>query len=170
MATTAMAQVGAINVPTSGNIYFGYSLNNGTTGLTNSGTLNGWEGSLEGMVFPHVGLVADVSQQFGTLTIRGLGPASERTTSFLFGPRVSVRIGPVRPFVHALFGAAHLHEDAGIYGHNDETSYAHALGGGIDYRVAPRLSWRLQLDSLDTHHHNSWQDNMRFSTGLALRF
>ena len=48
-------------IPTSGNVYFGYSLNHGGTGVTDSGTLNGWEGSLEGKVFPHVGLVADVS-------------------------------------------------------------------------------------------------------------
>jgi hypothetical protein len=158
-------------IPTGGNVFFGYSLNHGDTGVSDTGTLNGWEGSVEGKIFPHIGLVADVSAQYGTLFIPGLGvDASERTASYLFGPRVSFSVGKFRPFVHALIGAGHLHESASGFGSHGETAYADALGGGIDYHLIPRVSWRVQLDDLQTNYHSSWQDNTRFSTGLAFRF
>lgn len=166
-AAAAMAQV-----PTAGYLYFGYSLNSGDTGASADGTLNGWEGSLEGNVLPHISMVADVSQQFGSLYIPSLGAdADERTTTFLFGPRVSASIGPVRPYVHLLIGAGHLHEINHYYGaENTEVSFADAIGGGLDYSIAPRLAWRLQLDSLTTNFHSNWQHNTRFSTGIAFHF
>ena len=160
-------------IPTAGNVFFGYSLNHGTTGLSDTGTLNGWEGSVEGKIFPHVGLVVDVSQQYGTLSIPfGAFDASERTENYLFGPRVSFRVGKFRPYLHALIGAGHLHESTPpfIGYEHSETAYADALGGGVDYHLIPRVSWRLQLDALQTNYHGSWQDNTRFSTGLAVSF
>ena len=100
-------------VPTSGNVYFGYSLNHGSTGLTDTGTLNGWEGSLEGKIFPHVGMVADVSQQYGSLYIPGFGEnASSGRAVTCLGRWVSFTVGKFRPFVHALIGAGYLHESA----------------------------------------------------------
>jgi hypothetical protein len=163
--------VGMAQIPTSGNVYFGYSFNHGDTGLTNTGTLNGWEGSVEGRVFPYVGLVADVSQQYGSLFIPIFGEnASERTSSYLFGPRLSFTVGKVRPFVHALVGAGYLHESAFGVGEHSEAAYADALGGGVDYHLIPHLSWRVQLDALQTNFHSSWQNNARFTTGLALKF
>lgn len=162
---------GMAQIPTSGNVYFGYSLNHGSTGLSDTGTLNGWEGSLEGRVFPHVGLVADVSQQYGSLYIPILGEnASERTSSYLFGPRVSFTVGKFRPFVHALIGAGYLHESTFDVGEHSEVAYADALGGGVDYHLIPHLSWRVQLDALQTNFHGAWQNNARFTTGLALKF
>jgi Outer membrane protein beta-barrel domain len=166
-----LTAAGAAQIPTSGNVYFGYSLNHGSTGVTDTGTLNGWEGTVEGNIFPHVGLVADVSQQYGTLFIPFFGEdASETTTSYLFGPRVSFRIGKFRPYVHALIGAGHLHESVFGVGEHGETAYADAIGGGVDYHLLPHLSWRVQLDALQTNFHSSWQDNTRFSTGLAFSF
>jgi hypothetical protein len=166
-----LSAAGMAQIPTAGNVYFGYSLNHGTTGLSDTGTLNGWEGSVEGKIFPHVGLVADVSAQYGTLFIPFLGEnASERTVSYLFGPRVSFRVGKFRPYVHALIGAGHLHEPAVGAGEHGETAYADAIGGGIDYRLISRVSWRVQLDALQTNFHSDWQDNTRFSTGLAFHF
>lgn len=166
-----LTAVGMAQVPTSGNVYFGYSLNHGSTGLTDTGTLNGWEGSLEGNIFPHVGLVADVSTQYGTLYVPLLGEnASERTSSYLFGPRVSFTVGKFRPFAEALIGTSHLHESAYAVGDHGEFAYADALGGGVDYHLIPRLSWRLELDALQTNFHSSWQDNTRFTTGLAFHF
>jgi hypothetical protein len=165
-----MTAAGMAQVPSAGNFFFGYSLNHGDTGLTRTGTLNGWEGSLEGRILPHIGLVADVSQHYGSLSIPGLGSTDQRATTFLFGPRLSAGIGPVRPFVHFLIGASHLHEDAGVFGDNTDVSYAQAFGGGVDYHLIPAVSWRLQLDSLLTNHHDAWQDNTRFSTGLVFRF
>jgi hypothetical protein len=167
-----LTAAGMAQIPTSGNVYFGYALNHGTTGLSETGTLNGWEASVEGKVFPHIGMVFDVGQQFGNLFLPPLGfSADERTDEYLFGPRVSVSVGKFRPYFHALIGAGHLHErNSSIPAEHNETAFADAIGGGVDYHLIPRVSWRLQLESLTTNFHSDWQHNTRFSTGLAVRF
>src|SRR6202051_3443833 len=53
-------------VPTSGNVFFGYSYYNTQLSSTNRTNLNGWEGSLEGKVLPFVGLVVDFSDHYGS--------------------------------------------------------------------------------------------------------
>lgn len=156
-----------------GNVYLGYALNHGSTGATNTGNLNGWEASVEGKFLPFVGLVADFGAQYGTLGIVapfGFGNESVRVESYLFGPRASVTFGKFRPYVHALIGAGHVNESVSGFTLNSETDFADALGGGIDYRVIPRVSWRLQLDDLQTRFNSGRQDNTRFTTGVAVRF
>jgi outer membrane protein with beta-barrel domain len=157
--------VGVAQIPTSGNIYFGYSLNHGSFDpLLSDGTLHGWEASAEVRMVPHIGLVGDIAQQFGT--VNGIDMRSEQ---YLFGPRASFRVGPVRPFVHFTIGAAHVHEELGPIEDSD-TSFAYAIGGGVDYRLLGPLNWRLQLESLNTNFFDDWQHNTRFSTGLAVHF
>jgi hypothetical protein len=173
LAMMMMTAVGLAQIPTAGNVFFGYSFNRGDTGASNRGNLNGWEGSVEGRLFPHVGMVADVSAQSGTLQIPtvlfGDIDSSTRVQSYLFGPRISGSVGKFRPFAHLLIGAAHLHESTDFFS-NSETSLANAIGGGIDYHLIPRVSWRIQLDDLQTRFHGGRQHDARFSTGLAVRF
>jgi Outer membrane protein beta-barrel domain len=168
LGAAAVAQV-----PTSGNVYFGYSLNHGTVDpLADTGTLNGWEASLEGRVLPHIGLVAEVSQQFGSLFFLPINDNVDvRTEQFLFGPRLSFRAGPVRPFVHVLVGVGHAHEINHFAGYEDsDTAFANTFGGGVDYRLAGPLNWRVELESLNTNFFGDWQHNTRFSTGIAVHF
>ncbi len=175
LVTTA----GFAQVPSFGNVFVGYSYNRADTGLDNRGNLNGWEGSLEGKFLPFVGMVADVSAQYGTLTAPigitsggiqgGRFDAKTRVQSYLFGPRVSFSVGKIRPFAHVLIGASHLHE-SNDFTSNSETSFADAIGGGIDYHLIPRVSWRLQGDALQTRFHGARQDDARISTGLVVKF
>ena len=169
-ALLLMTTAGFAQIPTSGNVFLGYSFNRADTGLDNRGNLNGWEGSLEGKVFPHVAMVADFSGHYGSLPDPFLGVnASTRVQSYLFGPRVSFSVGKFRPFAHVLIGAAHVREsDFGFF--NSETDFADAIGGGIDYHLIPRVSWRFQLDDLQTRFNSTRQDDARFSTGLVLKF
>jgi opacity protein-like surface antigen len=166
-------------VPTSGYAFFGYSLNHGRVDpATDSRTLNGWEASVEFRMLPHVGLVADFGQQFGHVTFfpnpfLGIAPFNidVRTEQYLFGPRASFRVGPVRPFVHFLVGAGHVRERNRFVGFEDsDTSFAYTVGGGVDYRLVGPLNVRVQLESLNTNFFNDWQHNTRFSTGLSFRF
>ena len=55
-------------IPTSGNIYAGYSYYNTNLGATRQG-LSGWEGSIEGKFFPipFLGIFADFSANYGDL-------------------------------------------------------------------------------------------------------
>jgi hypothetical protein len=160
-------------IPTAGYAYFGYSLNHGTTDpLADTATLHGWEASVEGRIFPHIGIVGDVAEQFGTQFLPPLGfHVDTHSEQFLFGPRVSFRVGPVRPFVHVLLGVGHVHEVNHNVGVADsDTAFANTIGGGLDYTVAGPLNWRAQLESLNTNFFGDWQHNTRFSTGLSFRF
>jgi hypothetical protein len=165
----AMTVAAVAQIPTAGNVFFGYSYNRADTGYDNRGNLNGWEGSVEGKIFPYVGMVADVSGHYGNLPDPVLGDVSTRVHSYLFGPRVSFSTGKVRPFAHVLLGAAHLNESTFGF-ENSETDFADAIGGGVDYHLAPLVSWRVQLDDLQTRFNGVRQDDARFSTGLVFRF
>ena len=168
-----LAAAAAAQVPTAGYIYFGYSLNHGSFDpLADDATLHGWEASAEFRMVPHIGLVGDVAQQFGSSFSGITGTDVDmRSEQYLFGPRASFRIGPVRPYVHFTIGAAHIHEEDRSVGFVDsDTSFAYAIGGGVDYRLAGPLSWRLQLEQLNTNFFSDWQHNARFSTGLSFHF
>ena len=49
-------------------------------------------------------------------------------------------------------------------------AFGTAVGGGLDFRLAPVLGWRVQGDYLQTHLFHNTQNNVRLSTGLVLRF
>ena len=159
-------------IPTSGNVYFGYSLNHGEVDpAASTETYSGWEASVEVKMLPHIGLVGDVAQQFGdAFFFPGSFPIDVRTEQYLFGPRASFRVGPIRPFVHFTIGAAHVRERNFFAGEDSDTSFAYAIGGGVDYRLVGPVSARFQLESLNTNFFDDWQHNTRFSTGLAVHF
>jgi hypothetical protein len=169
-ALLMMTAAGFAQIPTSGNVFLGYSFNRADTGLSNRANLNGWEGSVEAKVFPFVGIVADFSGHYGKLTIPVDGVAERtRLQSYLFGPRVSFSVGKIRPFAHVLIGGAQFRgSDSGIL--TTDTSFADAIGGGIDYHLISRVSWRVQADALQTHFFGERQNDARISTGLVLRF
>ena len=108
VALFLFAGLASAQVPTSGNIFFGYSFENASAsaldGLTRP-NLQGWEGSLEGKLAPWFGLVTDVSGHYGSQTFVALtpnGPVDMKVTGHeyevLFGPRVSVPVGKITPF------------------------------------------------------------------------
>jgi Outer membrane protein beta-barrel domain len=163
-------------IPTSGNVFFGYSYyNTNPTGVDSTNT-NGWEGSLEGKVFPFLGIVADFdghygSQNFGSACPVG-GVCTPASLNFsehnvLFGPRASFSVGRFRPFAEAMFGIGHI--DTGSYSGSD-TSFATGIGGGIDYRLLRILAWRFQGDYVRTSFFHADQNNLRLSTGIVFRF
>ena len=136
---------------------------------------------MEGKVFPFVGMVADLSGYYGSAgftatcgLILGCVPttshASAQLYNAVFGPRLSASIGKLRPFAPALVGVAHVNQSAHSVFFNSATTFAEALGGGIDYRLIALVAWRVQADFLQTRFCSATQDNFRFSTGLVLRF
>jgi opacity protein-like surface antigen len=162
-----------------GNVFVGYSYTRADFGGGNKGNLNGWDGSLEGKVFPWVGIVADLNGNYGGQTGPNVCPVipapcpsvhvNIREYNFLFGPRVSVSVGKVRPFAHVLIGAAHENLSASGFSDSD-TSFATALGGGVDYKLMRMVAWRFQGDYLQTRFFSNTQNNFRFTTGLVLNF
>lgn len=161
---------GFAQVPTSGNAFFGYSYMSADLVPGNRTNLNGWNGSVEGKVLPFIGVVGDFSGHYGSQGFPAIGlNASIGEHNFLFGPRVSASVGKLRPFAHALFGASHISETVSGFSASD-TSFAYALGGGLDYRLMRLVGWRVQADLLQTRFFSNTQNNVRISTGLVVHF
>jgi len=176
------ASLAAAQIPTSGNIFVGYSYENTNWSGLDSGlgrpNLSGWEASLEGKVFPHVGIVTDFSGHYGSqnLTVpvpAGPGPVTINVTGheweLLFGPRLSIPVGKLTPFAEAMFGVAHVH-NGGDFPSTANTSFATGFGGGIDYRLIKFFAVRLEVDYLKTRFYSTTQNNLRLSPGLVFRF
>lgn len=178
-STGLLAGTAAAQIPAVGNVYLGYTYYNTNLSL-NRGNLNGWEGTLEGKIFPYVGIVADLAGHYGTLNFPGVlcslcAPgtplptisASAHVYESLFGPRIGIPIGKFRPFAEFEVGVGHVNT-SGYYG--SDTSFATAVGGGLDYRLFKPLAWRFQGDYIHTSFFSNGQNNLRLSTGLVLRF
>lgn len=177
LALFSFAGVGAAQVPTAGNVYFGYTYYNTQLSVTR-GSLNGWQGTLEGKLFPLLGIVADITGHYGSQEFPNPGatcpvgvvcsPLSVNAHIYeaLFGPRLSVPVGKFRPFAEAEFGVGHVTTN----GFGSDTSWATALGGGLDYRILRPLAWRFQGDYVRTQFFSGHQNNVRLSTGIVIRF
>jgi hypothetical protein len=177
-ALLLFAGLARAQVPTSGNVFFGYSYYNTNLSSIDRANTNGWELSVEGKVIPWVGIVADFDSHYGSQNFAfcpgpAVGPpcvvfnASVTERNFLFGPRGSVSVGRIRPFAEALFGGAHVSVNNGG---GSDTSFATALGGGIDYKIIRPVAWRFQGDYVQTRFFGATQNNVRLSTGIVLRF
>ncbi|MGA3350227.1 MAG: outer membrane beta-barrel protein [Candidatus Sulfotelmatobacter sp.] len=180
------AGLASAQVPTSGNVFVGYSFENTSSSSldflnSNRANLNGWEATLEGKVFPWVGIVADFAGHYGTQTeqfelggINSTASVNAHEFTALFGPRVSVSVGKFRPFAEALFGAGHIttRDTSGGVGlvSPSDTSFATALGGGLDYKIIRPVAVRFQGDYVQTRFFGNTQNDVRFSTGIVLRF
>jgi opacity protein-like surface antigen len=173
----------------------------GTSGSNANHNFSGWNAELQYNVKPWLGAVADFGGNYG----KAISPASGsglsgipgfNSYSFLFGPVLQQPRGKLRPFVHALFGANRLSSDSGaaatFFGTApttaNDTAFAMALGGGVDYKLVKGVSLRLgQLDYLYTRHAplaysgsfygtdalsgtSNHQNNLRYSTGLVFAF
>src|SRR6266496_5771480 len=128
LGTVALAQV-----PTSGNVFLGYSYYNTDLSSIDRANTNGWEASLEGRVFPHIGMVVDYSDHRGSQNFPFECPVGDNCPqpsqniterNILFGPRVSASIGKLRPFGEAMFGLGHVNAS----GAGTDTSFATAVG------------------------------------------
>jgi len=170
----------------SGNIFLGFSYERtNSTALSGSNlvtttfshpNLHGWEASFEGKVLPLVGIVGDVSGHYGSqsfVEVTPNGPQSINVTGheqeYLVGPRLSIPVGKFTPFAELMVGAAHIHT-GGTLPSPSNTSFAYALGGGLDYRIFRPIALRVEGDYLRTKFFSTRQNNFRLSAGVVFRF
>ncbi len=76
----------------------------------------------------------------------GADASVPRTTTVLFGPKVSVGPPAIKVFGHFLMGGEHSANSGGapISG----GVFAYAYGAGADVPILPFFGWRVQLDHL----------------------
>jgi hypothetical protein len=139
-------------------LFGGYSYEH--LGTSPARNLNGLEITAQYKFKDWLGVAVDFDGQFGLPS-----HFDGRTLHFMAGPQISF---PTRlsPFVHVLAGIGHV-ADNGI----TNTSFAGAIGGGIDLHIAPLVSWRIiQGDDIITQYFGGVQHSARVSTGLVFRF
>ncbi|HVA00036.1 MAG TPA: hypothetical protein VMV34_00120 [Terriglobia bacterium] len=134
--------------------------------------LNGWQASITENATDWLGITQEFGGFYGTQRLQGFDNHFSMF-SILSGPRFSYpRLKGVTPFAHALFG--YDQTTVSLPGSNlsaRSSSYAMALGGGMDVKVSRRLAVRLfQADYYLTRDFGSSQNNLRFSAGMVFRF
>jgi len=175
IASFFLVGLASAQVP-SGNVFFGYSYENTNSTtlnlISNRPNLNGWEASLEGKWLPWIGIVADVSGHYGSENFSsssGTINVTGHEQEYLFGPRVSIPVGKFTPFAEGMVGLAHIHTGGSIPGPSN-TSFASALGGGLDYRLLKPIALRAEGDYIHTSFFSAGQNNLRLSFGVVVRF
>jgi opacity protein-like surface antigen len=83
------------------------------------------------------------------------------------GPKIAWRRPRWEPWFHGLFGGTHAVPR--IAGHS-QNGFSLQFGGGADYRVLPRLSFRLELDYVRTRLFGQWQNNGQAAAGIVFHF
>jgi len=127
--------------------------------------LNGWEAALHLHLHPFIGVEGDVAHY-------GLGADDivPRTTTFLIGPRLSVKALGINLFAHGLVGGEHSANSGNAAVHISRGALAYAAGGGIDLPILPFFAWRFGLDYIASSDSPSGGRKGRFNTGLVFRF
>ena len=133
--------------------------------------INGWQASVTENATDWLGITQEFGGFYGTERLQGLDNHFSMF-SILSGPRLSYpRLKGVTPFAHALFG--YDHTTVSLAASNlsvSGSSYAMALGGGMDVKVSRHLAVRLfQADYYLTRDFGSSQNNLRFSAGIVFR-
>lgn len=86
------------------------------------------------------------------------------------GPHVAIaNRSRFEPWAHVLFGLQHFRFTQGpTLGSNN--AFGFEAGGGVDIRLAPRVSWRVEGNYVGTHFQSTIQSNYGAGTGLVLSF
>ena len=146
---------------------------------------NGGSGSLAYNLTPWLGVVGD----FGGYHWSGSGEnqgVDSTLVTYLFGPKVSYRHGPITPFAQVLLGGAHISATDNECEHSphsrkrydscgstsgSQNGFSMALGGGLDWNATSHIGIRLiQAEYLMTRFDSQSQNNARISTGVVFRF
>lgn len=87
--------------------------------------------------------------------------------SYGAGPKIAWRARQWEPWLHAIVGGAHiLPQTAG----HSQNGFGMQVGGGMDYRIYPHLSARLEVDWIKTHFFGEWQNSAQANADVVLHF
>lgn len=155
-----------------------------TQGYGSQRQAQGWSTSFAGNIRRWVGVEAEVSGRYNVLDFDFQGNAltsNSRYYTFLLGPRFAYRKGKAIPFVHSLFGIERAPSfDQTVYdpvaGAGTTpyvTGLASAVGGGVDYAISRRLTFRTQGDYFFTRHAamvSPTPNNFRVQAAIVFTF
>lgn len=155
--------------------------------------VNGWNASLSVNVNSLLAFTGDFSGHYGPINYNAQNTvnriafgSSVRIHHYLIGPQFALSRGPSKVFFRGLIGGVSRRESAAVTGisiSESDSGLAVGGGGGIDYRISERMSWRiLQGDYLWYRFgrpklvvngrpvsDNVTGSNFRLSTGLVFK-
>jgi len=161
-------------------LFGGYShlgLNNAPSNIGSSS--NGWEGSAYLHLLGPFGVEGDLSNHYGVSPALPSNGGTFYVPQFMemWGPRYTLALPKIHPFVHALFGTVHgqaaVPLPAPAIGSTivSENAFALAFGGGINVKATRHIWLRLiQVDYIRSQFSNNSQNETRISAGLVFRF
>ncbi len=137
---------------------------------------NGWEGAAQFNFNKFLGVEGDFSGVYANI-----GSFSTHIYTYGGGPVVFFNAGPIKPFVHVLFGGTSL-TGSQSSGSLSTSGYTVMAGGGVDAKLNRLLALRVaQVDWVYFHFSGfsvggnstpsfTGGNNVRLSTGIVLRF
>lgn len=118
-----------------------------------------------------IGFEGDVATNFGMTPYKPF-PQGISDDSVFFGG--GVRFGyrrkrKIEPWGHVVVGLQDfVFTQTGTVGHNHGVGYL--IGGGVDYKLAPRLYLQGEFDYLGTHILSANQNNFKIDVGVGFNF
>jgi hypothetical protein len=154
-------------------LYGGYShlqLNGAPSNIGSSS--NGWAGGAYLHLLGPWGIEADYSNHYGvspSLTV-GSSPYYVPRLTQLYGPRFTLALPRIHPYVHVLAGTVNGTAQT-FTGRVSENAFGMALGGGLNLKATRHIWLRLvQVDYLRAQFTNNTQNDTRVSAGIIFRF
>jgi opacity protein-like surface antigen len=87
--------------------------------------------------------------------------------SYGAGPKIAWRRRKWEPWAHTIVGGVHIQpQTAG----NSTNGFGMQAGGGVDYRILPRLSVRVGVDWVGTRLFGQWQNSGQANADVVLHF
>lgn len=86
------------------------------------------------------------------------------------GPHVSIESrSRIEPWIHVLPGWQHFRfTQTSTLGSNN--AFGFMAGAGVDFKLNPRVYWRVQGDYIGTHFQSSLQNNYSIGSGVVFYF
>ena len=169
-------------VPDIWNVFGGYSYTNSDVVTGEHTHLSGWNVAAEKKYFRFFGVVGDISGQYGSSNVMTSTCHSTSSTpggcitnvsvgqyNYLTGIRGGHAVGRIHPYAQALVGAVRTRKrDSGTS--TSATFFTLDLGAGLDFRLVPRVGWRMQADYLTAGTFAVQTRNIRLGIGPAVHF
>jgi opacity protein-like surface antigen len=150
----------------SGEAYLGWTHVTGDVGK------NGWDISVAKNLGEHFAVEGEAFGAYGDTTILTI-IAKQHEYGFLGGGKVmfDTRTPKLTPWVHLLLGVGHTGLETNVPGaDNSDTSFAWALGGGIDYSLTHNVSARGKADFYHTSYFDEGDTHARWGVGVVYTF
>jgi len=160
-------------------LHLGAATTNGQT-IFNSQGFNGWDARVTFNAVKYFGIEGDFGGAYATFG--GKHGVDTHLYTFSGGPVVSFPVGPIKPFVHGLFGGLHSSFSGSGVSLSDN-GYTTMVGGGLDVKAGKVIAIRLaefdwvyyHLGALSTAGKQLFpafgeSNNFRVATGIVFRF